>query len=116
MTTLSLVSFCPHCYAQGQPKLDTSFVVYGRHHNCFHIYKVERKGVMGFVPHVVQLKKVINAENVVYDKACGICGVKIWEGNDNHLRFLITKWERGITTLKEWNAWVQFQTDPDYFI
>lgn len=114
-TTLSLVSFCPHCFASGQPKFGTPFVVFGSHSKKFHIYQVEHYGVVGFVPHIVQLKKVLG-ENVVYEKACGICGVNIWESDDGVQCFSVKEWQREITTLKNWNAWISYRTDSDYFI
>ena len=112
--TLSLVSFCPHCYQSGQPKFGTPFVVFGSHSKEFHIYEVEHRGVVGYIPHIVQLKKVIG-ENVIYEKACGICGVSIWQG-ESGLCFHIKEWQRGMTTLADWNAWVNYHTDNDFYI
>lgn len=114
--TLSLVSFCPHCYQSGQPKFGTKFVVFGSHSKQFHIYEVEHRGIVGFTPHIVQLKKVIG-DNVVYEKACGICGVTFWWATDTQRWCFHTKeWQRGMTTLADWNAWTQYHTDKDYFL
>lgn len=116
MTTLSLVCHCPNCEKNGQPKFGTKFVVYGKHHNSFHIYTVEHKGMIGFTPHIIQLKKVIG-ENVIYEKACGICGVSLWKANDSgEWCFAVKNWERVVITLKQWNDWVLYKTDPDFWI
>lgn len=116
MTTLSLVCHCPNCEKNGQPKFGTRFVVYGKHHKTFHIYQVEHKGTVGFTPHIVQLKKVIG-ENVVYEKACGICGASFWKSTDsNEWCFMIKTWQRGMTDLANWNKWVQYKTDPDFWL
>lgn len=115
MTTLSLVCFCSQCELNRQPQLGTRFVVFGRHHNTFHIYQAEYRGQIGFTPHIIQLKKVIG-DNVIYEKACGICGVSLWESTDNGWCFAIKTWQRQMTTLKQWNDWVNYKTDPDYWI
>lgn len=116
MTTLSLVSFCPHCFASGQPKFGTPFVVFGSHSKKFHIYQVEHRGQVGFVPCIVELVKVVG-QNVIYNQTCSICGVKIWEdGGDGELRFMITKRERKVLTLEIWNQWILYHSDPDYWL
>ena len=110
----SLVCYCPECAKAGEPKFGSMFVVYGSHTKQFHIYEVEYRGVGGYVPHLVQLKKVIG-ENVIYEKACGICGVTIYK-NENGLAFYIKNWQREITTIQNWNSWLLYKTDKDYWL
>lgn len=114
-TILSLVCFCPECLKQGQPKSGTPFVVFGSHQNKFHVYTVEHHGTFGYTPHLVNLVKVIG-ENVIYEKTCGICGVDIWENPQGDLCFLLKTKERCVATLKQWNDWVLYKTDSDFWI
>lgn len=116
MNTLSLIGYCEHCFKNNQPMLKTPFVVYGSHQKKFHIYFIEKYGVRGFTPHIVQLLKVVGNGDIIYQQACGICDVNIYEPENGTVHFTIQNWERKVCTIEEWNSWVKYHSDKDYFI
>ncbi len=112
--TVSLVGFCPICFKNNQPNFGTPFLTYGRHQHRFHIYFVENHGTRGFTPHLIQYKRV--GENVIYTQSCGICDIDFWKAKGGEICFDIINSERRVMSLKEWNSWLSYKTDSDYFI
>lgn len=117
MTTLSRVCFCEQCYKGYKPQKGQLFLVHGTH--GFHVRSAIRNGTRGYSPHVIRLVKTIG-ENVVYEKRCGIhfCGVILeYKETKNDFVFdYLGEWQRGIISIQEWNAWVQYKNDPQYQI
>lgn len=115
MTIVTRVAFCPNCFKENNPKTNQLFLVYGSSTNKFRIYRANWNGTTGYCPHILRIVKVIG-ENVVYEKACGICEVDMWKNNEGTISFEITNWSRGIMSILEWDQWILYKNDYDYEI
>ena len=114
-TLITRVAFCENCFKEHNPHTNQLFLVYGSSCNDFYIRQAKSNGTTGFTPHILKLIKVIG-ENVVYEKACGICDIDFYEIQNGDYAFQVLNWTRGMLTLQEWNAWVKYKHDWDYYV
>lgn len=117
-TIITRIGFCDNCFRNQNPRTGILFVVMGAK-NGWHIYKAQNMTrFIGYVPMNYKLIKVIG-ENVIYEKLCSIhkCGMFVyWEPSIQNYKFDQGDWERGMMTLKEWNALQQLKDDRQYTI
>jgi hypothetical protein len=113
-TIISRTWYCPICAALGQPKIRQKFVVYGSTNNEFKIRRACKNGIPGFTPHLLRLYQTKMNTHVIYDYACGICGITYGDGVDFPCR--VTTWKRDIMLIKNWNDWVLYKWDLYYYI
>lgn len=110
-TIITRIGFCEVCFKEKRAKTNQKLLLLGSSSNALKAVLAIRNGRAGFVPHLYQLRKVMD-DKVFYQRVCCICGHNQEETEDGKKWLCLDEsqwstWKK--TTLSNWNALVLFK-------
>ena len=110
-TIICRLGWCESCFKEKRPRTNQKLLLFGATSNAFVASRAVHNGRAGFIPHLYQLRKVIE-QKVFYQRVCCICGFYEEEQPDGKTFLVLdeTQWSGWIkTSLSNWNKLVTFK-------